>query len=140
MKIRYTFVNGDTTEVEVSEEIGAVIVESRHQEALNDRKESRRHYHYDADDVYEGEEYGADDPSLLALFTTDAQDKIAYAMASLTDSQREVISALYLEGLLAKEYAAKKDISEAAVSKAKKTALEKMKRVLLEYEVLERCG
>lgn len=130
MKIKYQFINGDSMEVEVSEEIGAVIVESRHQEALNDRKESRRHYHYDADDIYEGEEYGADDPDLLALFPTDAQDKVALAMASLTESQREVISALFLEGLPAKEYAAKKGISEAAVSKAKKAALEKMKKVL----------
>lgn len=130
MKIRYNFVNGDTTEVEVSEEIGAVIVESRHQEALNDRKESRRHYHYTANDVYEGEEYGADDPDLLALFPTDAEEKVAYAMASLTDAQREVITALFLEGRPAREYAAEKGISEAAVSKAKKAALEKMKKVL----------
>ena len=36
MKIKYQFINGDSMEVEVSEEIGAVIVESRHQEALND--------------------------------------------------------------------------------------------------------
>lgn len=132
MKIRYTFVNGDTTEVEVSEEIGAVIIESRHQETLNDRKESRRHYHYDADDVYEGPEYGAEDPDLLALFPTYAQEQVALAMTALTDAQKEVISALYLEGLLAKEYAAKKGISEAAVSKTRKTALEKMKKILSE--------
>ena len=130
MNIRYNFATGEIAEVEVSEEIGAVIVESRHQEALNDRKESRRHYHYDADDIYEGEEYGADDPDLLALFPTDAQDKVAYAMASLTESQREVISALFLEDIPAKEYAAKKGISEAAVSKTKKAALKKMKKVL----------
>ena len=132
MKISYTFVTGDTTEVEVSEEIGAVIVESRHQEALNDRKESRRHYHYDADDVYEGSEYGAEDPDLLALFPTYAQERVALAMTALTAAQKEVISALYLEGLLAKEYAAKKGISEAAVSKTRKIALEKMKKILSE--------
>lgn len=132
MKLRYTFITNETIEVEVTEDIGLFIMESRHQEELNDRKESRRHYHYDADDIYEGSEYGAEDPGILALFTTDAQDRLAFVMSVLTDNQREVIKALYIDGLSGKEYAARKDISEAAVTKAKKAALEKMKNFLSE--------
>lgn len=132
MILRYTFATDEAIEIEVPDDIGAVVVESRHQEALNDRKESRRHYHYDADDVYEGSEYGDEDPNLLALFPSDAQDQVAFALATLTDNQREVITALYLEGISGKEYAARKGISEAAVTKAKKSAMEKMKKVLLE--------
>ena len=42
MKIEYEFANGEKTEVEVSTEIGAVIIDSRREEASGDRK-YRRH-------------------------------------------------------------------------------------------------
>lgn len=61
MKIKYTFADGATTEVEVSEEIGAVIIDSRKAEhAQNERQRYHCPYSYDAID-YEGEEYATDD-------------------------------------------------------------------------------
>ena len=39
MKIKYTFANGEVSEVEVSEEIGAVIIDSRRKEENQARKE-----------------------------------------------------------------------------------------------------
>ena len=61
MKIKYTFEDGEATEVEVSEEIGAVISESRKAEHAQDERQ-RYHcpYSYDAID-YKGEEYATDD-------------------------------------------------------------------------------
>lgn len=61
MKIKYAFLDGTTTEVEVSEEIGAVIIDSRKAEHAQDERQ-RYHcpYSYDAID-YEGEEYATDD-------------------------------------------------------------------------------
>ena len=56
MKISYEFVNGETTEVEVSESIGAVIIDSRRDEASDNRQERRHNYSLDAI-TYEGEEY-----------------------------------------------------------------------------------
>ena len=56
MKIKYAFLDGATTEVEVSEEIGTVIIDSRKAEHAQDERQ-RYHcpYSYDAID-YEGEE------------------------------------------------------------------------------------
>ena len=54
MKITYQFANGDVSEVEVSEEVGTVIVDSRRKEDNLDRKERYHCYSYDAID-YEGE-------------------------------------------------------------------------------------
>ena len=53
MKITYKFVTGEVAEVEVSEEIGAVIVDLDRQEYNNDHKETRRHYSLEGK-VYEG--------------------------------------------------------------------------------------
>ena len=56
MKIRYEFANGEVTEVEVSEEVGAVIVESRKEEHAQQEKQRYHCYSYDAID-FEGVEY-----------------------------------------------------------------------------------
>lgn len=127
------FTYHSTTEdigIEVSDDWYEILVDFDHQEKLNNRKETRRHYHYDADDVYEGSEYGAEDANLLALFPTDAEEDVMRAMSCLTESQRQVIEMLFLEGLPAKEYAKRKGVSEAAVSKSKNAALKKMKNFL----------
>lgn len=57
MKISYAFVNGESAEVEVSESIGAVIVDSRKREESDNRRERRYNYSLDAI-TYEGDEYG----------------------------------------------------------------------------------
>ena len=63
MKITYKFVTGEVTEVEVSEEIGAVIIDLDRQEYNNDHKETRRHYSLDGK-VYEGMDYAVEDSDL----------------------------------------------------------------------------
>ena len=131
MKFTYHSTTEDI-EIEVSEDWAEILVDFDRQEKNNNRKESRRHYHYDADDVYEGSEYGEEDADLLALFPSDAEDEVMRAMSCLTDSQRDVIQMLFLEGLPAKEYAKRKGVSDAAVSKAKSAALKKMKIFLLD--------
>lgn len=60
MKIKYVFLDGTVTEVEVSDEIGAVIIDSRKAEHAQDERHRYHCYSYDAID-YEGEEYGACD-------------------------------------------------------------------------------
>ncbi len=60
MKVTYKFNNGDVTEVDVAEEIGEVIVDSRRTESSAERKEQRHCYSLNAL-VYEGEEYAAPD-------------------------------------------------------------------------------
>lgn len=60
MKLRYEFDNGEVTEVEVSEEIGAMIIDSRREEESGNRKERRHCYSLDAI-AYEGIEYGTPD-------------------------------------------------------------------------------
>lgn len=54
MKIRYEFANGEVSEVDVSEEIGAMIMELDRQESNVNHKETRRHCSleaYNPDDI-----------------------------------------------------------------------------------------
>ena len=62
MKIKYAFLDGTVTEVEVSDEIGAVIIDSRKAEHAQDERHRYHCYSYDAID-YEGEEYSRKHPS-----------------------------------------------------------------------------
>lgn len=62
MLIRYIFADGSVTEVEVADDIGNVILNSRREEAAADRKEHRHCYSLDAIQ-YEGAEYGVYDPT-----------------------------------------------------------------------------
>lgn len=57
MKIKYRFANGEVSEVEVDDELGAVITASRREEENYERK-MRYHCPYSIDKlVYEGEDY-----------------------------------------------------------------------------------
>ena len=56
MKINYTFANGETSDVEVNEEIGNLVLDSRREESNQDRKERYHCYSLDAA-VYEGRDY-----------------------------------------------------------------------------------
>ena len=60
MKIKYRFADGEATEVEVSDDIGSIIIDSRRTEESANRKEHRHCYSLDGIN-YEGEEYGEPD-------------------------------------------------------------------------------
>ena len=80
MKIKYAFLDGTVTEVEVSDEIGAVIIDSRKAEHAQDERHRYHCYSYDAID-YEGEEYFLDtvDNSQINVLTQRTMHRICTA-------------------------------------------------------------
>ncbi len=103
MKIRYEFANGEVTEVEVSEEVGAVIVESRKEEHAQQEKQRYHCYSYDAID-FEGVEY-ADPKTPESLYEEDEdKKKIELALSTLTPAQRRRILML-ADGMSVREIA-----------------------------------
>lgn len=104
MKIKYTFADGATTEVEVSEEIGAVIIDSRKAEhAQNERQRYHCPYSYDAID-YEGEEYATDDTPETEHIRSERDARLYTALAALTETQRRRLLML-ADGLSMREIA-----------------------------------
>ena len=113
MKIKYEFVDGTTTEVEVSEEVGTVIVDSRRKESNLDRKERRHCYSYDAIE-YEGEEYGAYDYYECMDESISRDARIRAAFDTLTEVQKRRLLML-ANGLSMREIARREGIKHHAV-------------------------
>ena len=130
MKITYKFVTGEVAEVEVSEEIGAVIVDLDLQEYNNDHKETRRHYSLEGK-VYEGMDYAVEDSGLEALFAgpTD-EERLHAAIRQLSHDQQEMVRAIYFENVSVNDYAARMGVTQSAISHRLQTVKKKLKKFL----------
>ena len=131
MKITYKFVTGEVAEVEVSEEIGAVIVDLDRLEYNNDHKETRRHYSLEGK-VYEGMDYAVEDPGLEALFAgpTD-EERLHAAIRQLSPDQKEMVRAIYFENVSVNDYAARMGVTQSAISHRLQTVKKKLKKLLV---------
>ena len=116
MKIRYEFVDGEISEVEVTEEIGSVIVESRRLEDNLARKERYHCYSLDAVD-FEGSGYASKDtPESLLEQTTDKQH-IKRLLKELPEVQKRRLL-LYAQGKSLREIARLEGVDHKAVKKS----------------------
>ena len=116
MKIRYEFVDGEISEVEVAEEIGSVIVESRCLEDNLARKERYHCYSLDAVD-FEGSGYASKDtPESLLEQTTDKQH-IKRLLKELPEVQKRRLL-LYAQGKSLREIARLEGVDHKAVKKS----------------------
>ena len=131
MKITYKFVTGEVAEVEVPEEIGAVIVDLDRLEYNNDHKETRRHYSLEGK-VYEGMDYAVEDSDLEALFAgpTD-EERLHAAIRQLSPDQKEMVRAIYFENMSVNDYAARMGVTQSAISHRLQTVKKKLKKLLV---------
>lgn len=107
MKINYTFANGETSDVEVSEEIGTVILDSRREESNLDRKERYHCYSLDAAE-FEGVEYADGSTPETALFLQLENQHIAETLEKLSEVQKHRLLML-AQGLSIREIARRED-------------------------------
>lgn len=116
MKIKYAFLDGTVTEVEVSDEIGAVIIDSRKTEHAQDERHRYHCYSYDAID-YEGEEYGACDEYAVEDDSAEQSARIQEAFSHLTATQQRRLR-MYANGKTLREIAAIEEASFQSVSES----------------------
>lgn len=128
MKIKYAFLDGTTTEVEVSEEIGAVIIDSRKAEHAQDERQ-RYHcpYSYDAID-YEGEEYADNDTPETAHLRSERDARLYAALATLTETQRRRLLML-ADGLSMREIARRENADIKTVRESIAGAKKKFQKI-----------
>ena len=103
LKINYTFANGETSDVEVREEIGNLILDSRREESNQDRKERYHCYSLDAAE-YEGEDYADGSTPEMELFRRLENQRIKEAFEQLSEVQRRRLLML-AEGISLREIA-----------------------------------
>lgn len=114
MKIKYEFDNGEITEIEISEEVGAVILNSRREEESAARKHRRHCYSLDAVD-YEGKEYGVPDFT-EEMFDDryEQRDRVRKAFSHLSEVQQRRLLML-AGGVSMREIAKKEGVNYRAV-------------------------
>lgn len=116
MKINYTFANGETSDVEVSEEIGNLILDSRREESNLDRKERYHCYALDAAE-FEGMDYADGSTPESDLFLQLENQHIAKLLSELPEVQRRRLL-LYAEGKSLREIARREGVDHKAVKKS----------------------
>ena len=127
MKIKYTFDNGENSEVEVNEEIGAVILESRRKEENMERNRSRRCYSLDDVD-FEGDDF-ADDRTPESLFMEQLDNEhIKETLDKLSDLHRRRLLML-AQGLTIREIAKIEGVTVRAVFDSIEKAKEAFKKI-----------
>ena len=110
MEIKYKFANGEESYVEVSEEIGASILESRRKEGNLNKKEYR-HSAYSIDAlVYEGEELADRETPESVMMEREEVDLINTFAKLLTETQKRYLK-MRLDGMSITEIAKKENKS-----------------------------
>ena len=129
MKIKYTFVNGDESEVEVSDEIGMTITDSRRSEHAQERKAR----YYKSDSLSRMEENGFDivttETPEEALISKQYFDKLYDAISQLPELQQRRLLML-AEGLSLQEIARREGVRYYSVWKSVEAARKKIKKLL----------
>lgn len=114
MKIKYTFANGDISEIEVTTELGEMILELDRLEYNNHQRETRRHASLDGMD-YEGEIF-ADGADIEADFLKALDSKVLFsAIAELLPQQQELLRKIFFESRSLVSIAHEESVSEAAI-------------------------
>jgi RNA polymerase sigma factor (sigma-70 family) len=132
MNYTYKTATGEAITIEVDQDWVTILEGCDHQEHLNNRRESRRHYHWEACQ-YEGTDFVSSDDVFDRFLESDAaRAAIQEALPKLSKPQRQLVEAVYLQGFTPTEYSQLQGISKSAVSQTKAAALKKLKKILVE--------
>ena len=128
MIIRYEFADGTKSNVEVSEELGAVILDSRKDEMNGNRRER---YHCDSIEGadFEGSDYAGGTEPPEELFRKYDSAHIAEALSALTPAQRRRIL-LLAEGYSIADIARIEEADWSSVKESINAAKKKLKSIL----------
>ena len=129
MKVRYEFVNGEFSEIEVDESLGELLVDFERQEYNNDHKETRRHTSLDSMD-YEGELFAAAADTADEAARRDEAARLMQAIEALSPSQRELVRRVYFENEKIVDIAREEGVSHAAIHDRLKRIYKKIKNNL----------
>lgn len=126
MKIKYEFMDGTVSEVEVEESIGAVIIEDRRLEDNLARKERYHCYSLDAAE-FEGQDFATEDtPENTMESEMDAQ-RVARALDKLSEVQRRRLLML-ADGMSIREIARVEGVKHTPVLRS----IERAKKIFKE--------
>ncbi len=136
-KIRYEFITEEIVEIEISDEWGEKLKSVKREQWKLDKREERHSVNFA--DLDGKEEYftdSKDDPfarieeERYRDYKADHERRIVKAFSELSVSQRELLKALYEDGMTETEYASKLGISQAAVARRLNRIKRKLEKIL----------
>ena len=119
--IKYTFLDGTTNEVEVTEEIYLIHLELLQQEKRNHWKETRRHtsLYYFTDMGIDFEDKRID--LFAEIVRKENAERVHKALMTLSDKRRDLVRKFYYEEMTMRQIASQESVSHTIISQRMKT-------------------
>lgn len=129
MKIKYAFVTGEVSEIEVEDSIGELLVDFDRQEYNSNHRETRRHISLDGME-YEGELFVSGLDTAGEIERREDMARLFRALDRLSPAQRDLVLKVYFENVRIVDIARAEGVSEAAVRNRLKKIYAKLKKIL----------
>lgn len=129
-KIKYTFADGTTSEIEVTDELYALHLELVQQEKRNHWKETRRHLSLNQlmEKGVDFEDKAAD--SLSAYIRRENDEQIKKAISKLLPEQQALVKKVFFEGKTLTEIAKAENVGKSAIANRLTRIYIKIKKLL----------
>ena len=135
--IRYEFITEEIVEIEISDEWGEKLKSVKREQWKLDKREERHSVNFadlDGKEEYfsdsEGDPFAMIEEERYRDYKADHERRIVKAFSELSGSQRELLKALYEDGMTETEYASKLGISQAAVARRLNRIKRKLEKLL----------
>lgn len=134
-KYTYLFADGEKQEVEVSYEILEILKKEDHDEYLNDRRETRRHIHWEAMDndgetFVIPERFQMNSATAPEIWHGEMLSGIRESLEALDPDQRELIRKIFFEMKNPSEIAEAEGVGRSAISNRLTRIYKKIKKNL----------
>lgn len=130
VKVRYEFITGEVSEIEVDQGFGDLLVDFERQEYNNDHRETRRHVSLDGMD-YEGEIFASGTDTESEAQNREDISRLYCAMDSLSPAQRELVLKVFFEKVRVADIARGEGVTEAAVRNRLQKIYARLKKFLI---------
>ena len=128
--IKYTFADGTTSKIEVTDEVYALHLQLLQEEKRNHWRETRRHtsLNYLMENGIDFESPAAD--PLSVLLRSEDEERIHSAINQLSDKQKDLAEKVFFKGMTLTAIAKEKGVSQPAITQQLATVLKKLKKLL----------
>lgn len=133
--IKYTFADGTTNEVEVTEDIYLIHLELLQQEKRNHWKETRRHTSlcYFTDMGIDFEDKRKD--ILAEIIRKENAERVHKALLTLSDKRRELVHKIFYEEMSMRSIARECGVSHSSISQQMATIRKRLKKQLRDCSI-----
>lgn len=130
VKVRYEFITGEVSEIEVEQGFGDLLVDFERQEYNNDHRETRRHVSLDGMN-YEGKIFASGADTESEAESREDISRLYCAMESLSPAQRELVMKVFFEKVRVADIAREEGVTEAAVRNRLQKIYARLKKFLI---------